>query len=161
MDFSDEGQVRARDRIYLELANRSTLLALHAWVAITVGLAMALTGAPMPIEHDFGPWARMVVGGWAFVFGVIMFIGTVMSYHSLRGWVALVSGTVGLSFWHSLVMFAYIDAAFDAKIVILKPGQHLDPDIVNRGYIPLVYLGYVMLVLTHAVTLILLDRPRR
>lgn len=161
MDPTDKGQIQARDRIYLELANRTTLLALHGWVGILVGLAMAATGAPLPIEEAMGPWARLALGGWGLGFGAILLVGASIGRNRTAGWSALIAGTLGLAFWHALVMMAYADGAFDGGIKFLMPGETLGPDVTNRGYIPFIYLGYVMLVLTHAVTLILLDRPRR
>lgn len=156
-----DSALRAGDQLYLELANRFALLTLHASIGITVGAAMFFTGAPAVVERDFGPWSRTVLGLWAVAFGISLLVGTLKTHFSPAGWVALISGCLGLAFWHSLIMFAYVDAAFDDRIAILMPGEHLDPSVTSRGYIPFIYLGYVTLVVTHAITVILLDRPRR
>lgn len=154
-------ETEARDRVYFELANRSVLMAIHGIVAILIGATMMATGAPAPIEATFGPWSRLVLGGWAVAHGLVIVAGVAISRGRLTGWVALLVGCLGLLVWHATLMLAYGVAAFEDEILILAPGESLAAGVVNRGYIPFVYLGYVMLVGAHLITLLRLGPPRR
>lgn len=160
-DRTSELERRAHDRVLLELMNRTAMTTVHGTALFVIGLMMALTGAPAPIENAWGPWSRLILGLTAMVIGMTILYGATETDNDRRGWVAL---TVGFAFgmlWHLGLAIVYAIAAFQSQMVILMPGQSLDPSITNRGYIPWIYLGYVALTLIHARTVWRLGPPPR
>lgn len=154
-------QERAHKRIVLELGNRTAMLCVHGGLLLVVGLMMALTGAPRPTEDWFGPWSRLVVGGSGLLAGAVILVGVALTDESTRGWRTQVAGTSMAALWHLGLTATYAFAAITERMEILAPGESLADGVVNRGYIPFIYLGYEMLVVIHAVTLARLGPPPR
>ena len=152
---------RAHRRIVLELENRTLMLCVHGGILIVLGLMMALTGAPAPTEDWYGPWSRLVVGGAGMAIGLTTLVGVALTDESRVGYASMMVGTVMAAFWHGGLSLTYAYAVATQKMALLSPGEPLDTAITNRGYIPFVYLGYVLLVCIHASTLVRLGPPPR
>lgn len=152
---------RAHKRIVLEIQNRTLMLCVHGLILMLVGLMMATTGAPLVTEEWFGPWSRIVVGSWAIVAGAVSIFGVALSDDIRLGWRSMLVGSLAGGLWHLGLASTYGWAAITTKMSILLPGEPLGSDIVSRGYIPFIYLGYVLLIAIHAVTLIRLGPPPR
>jgi hypothetical protein len=152
---------RAKQRIVLELENRTMMLCIHGFILLVLGLMMALTGAPAPTEAWYGPWSRLVVGGIGILIGLTILVGVALTDESPRGYVSQVVGTLLAALWHLGLSSTYAFAAITERMELLAPGEPLSVTVTNRGYIPFVYLGYVMLISLHARTLIKLGRPPR
>lgn len=152
---------RAQHRIVLELQNRIGMLCVHGGILLMIGLMMILTGAPAPAEDWWGPWARLLLGGLALAAGGTLLVGVAVSDETRGGWLAMVFGTLTACLWHVGLTLTYTYAAATEKMQILAPGEPLSEAVTSRGYIPLVYLGYVLLVLIHHVTLVRLGPPPR
>lgn len=160
-DRSSELEKRAYERIMLELTNRTQMMAVHGTLLFAIGLMMAITGAPAPIEATSGPWSRILLGGAAMAIGLTVLYGTAQTDNTQRGWLALLTGFGFGVAWHASLSLAYAVAAMQAPMAVLAPGEVLDTLITNRGYIPLVYLGYVLLTLIHLRTVWRLGPPPR
>lgn len=152
---------RAKQRIVLELENRTLMLCVHGGILMILGLMMALTGAPAPTESWYGPWSRLAVGGIGMGTGAALLVGVALTDDSRRGYVAQVAATVMAAFWHLGLSATYAYAAATQKMELLAPGEPLSEAITNRGYIPFVYLGYVLLVGLHVRTLVSIGPPPR
>lgn len=159
--MTTRAQERAAHRIVLELQNRAAMLATHGGILASVGLMMVLTGGPAPAEAWFGPWARLVYGGGALVGGIVLLVGVARGDDDRRGWAASLLGAAAACIWHLGLTATYVYAVLQEHHQLLAPGEPLGADVISRGYIPLVYLGYVMLTLIHAVTLARLGPPPR
>jgi len=152
---------RAHKRIVLELQNRIGMLCVHGGILLMIGMMMILTGAPAPAEDWWGPTARLALGGAAMIGGAVLLVGTALGDDSRRGWSMMVVGSVLAGLWHLGLTFTYAYAAATARMEILSPGEPLSEAVTSRGYIPLVYFGYVLLVLIHSITLVRLGPPPR
>lgn len=152
---------RAHRRIVLELENRTLMLLTHGGMLLVLGLMMVLTGAPRPTEEWFGPWSRLVVGGAGMLCGLTALVGVALTDDSRRGYRLLLAGTISGMVWHVGLSLTYAWAVSESRLEILAPGEALDSAISNRGYIPFVYLGYVLLIGIHARTLVKLGPPPR
>lgn len=152
---------RAQHRIVLELQNRIGMLCVHGGILLMIGMMMILTGAPAPTEGWWGPWSRLVLGGAAMAGGMTLLVGTARSDDSWGGWMMMTVGSALGALWHVGLTATYSYAATTEKMQILSPGEPLSEAVTSRGYIPLVYLGYVLLVLIHFVTLVRLGPPPR
>jgi hypothetical protein len=141
MGKHDDLTARAHERIVLELRNRTGLQILHALFGILVGLAIALTGAPAPIEDLFGPWGRVVLGFGLALTGLVILIGSALTDNSRCGWAALTFGSIVLIGWHTLLCTTYAKATFDSPLFIIPLGSPItDPSAGYRAYIPFVYM---------------------
>ena len=160
MDHSDL-EKRAYERIMLELTSRTAMMMTHGILLALIGFTMALTGAPAPIEASWGPWSRLALGAVAVASGAVIIFGAAETDNEHAGWLALSVGFTSGLLWHAGLSIAYMVAALQAKIVILSPGADLSSEITSRGYIPLVYLGYVILTGIHARTVWKLGPPPR
>lgn len=152
---------RAHKRIVLELQNRAAMLAIHGGILVGIGLMMMLTGGPAPSEAWFGPWSRLLLGGAAVFGGGVLLVGVARGDDDRPGWYAMVVGVILACLWHLGLAGTYVYAVATEHLVLLSPGEALDPWITSRGYIPLVYLGYVLLTIVHATTLLRLGPPPR
>lgn len=152
---------RAHRRIVLELENRTLMLCVHGGVLLILGLMMMFTGAPAPMEAWYGPWSRLVVGGTGFLIGAATLVGVALTDESRRGYSAMLVGTILAALWHAGLSLTYAYAASTSRMELLAPGEPLSAAVTQRGYIPFVYLGYVLLVSIHAVTLARLGPPPR
>ena len=152
---------RAQHRIVLELQNRIGMLCVHGGILLMIGMMMILTGAPAPAEDWWGPFARLVLGGMAMLGGAVLLVGTARGDDSRWGWSMMTIGTALAAAWHVGLTLTYTYAAATERMVILAPGEPLSEAVTSRGYIPLVYLGYVLLVLIHCATLVRLGPPPR
>lgn len=152
---------RAYERIMLELTNRTAMMVVHGTLLLLVGLTMSITGAPAPLEGAFGPWARILLGGSAMLIGWVILFGAAETDNDMAGWRALVVGFVGALMWHVALAVTYAVAAWQAPMALLLPGETLGAAITNRGYIPLIYVGYVMLTGIHLRTVWKLGPPPR
>lgn len=152
---------RATRRVTLELENRAGMLCVHGGILLMIGLMMALTGAPAPTEDWFGPWSRLAMGGFAMASGAVLLWGVAAGDERKGGWLAMTLGTGGACWWHVGLTATYAYAAIVGRMEILAPGEPLSEAITSRGYIPLVYLGYVLLLMIHNVTLLRLGPPPR
>lgn len=152
---------RAQHRIVLELQNRIGMMCVHGGILLMIGMMMILTGAPAPAEGWWGPYARLVLGGAAMIGGSVLLIGTARGDDSWWGWAMMTIGSALAAAWHVGLTATYTYAAATERMVILAVGETLGETVTSRGYIPLVYLGYVLLVLIHCVTLVRLGPPPR
>ena len=152
---------RAQRRIVLELENRVLMLCIHGGILLVLGLMMALTGAPAPTEAWYGPWSRLFIGGAGITIGLITLIGVALTDESPRGYALQAGGTITAALWHLGLASTYAYAAVTERMALLAPGEPLSTAVTNRGYIPFVYLGYVLLISLHARTLVCLGRPPR
>lgn len=160
MDTSDLEQ-RAYERIMLELTARTQMMLVHGVMLTLIGLTMVATGAPAPIEAAWGPWSRMILGGAAVAIGLLVLFGSARTDNDHTGWRALTVGfTLGM-IWHAGLALSYAVAAIGAPMSILIPGEILSSTVTNRGYIPLVYVGYVTLTAIHSRTVWKLGPPPR
>lgn len=160
MDVSELEQ-RAYDRIMLELTARTAMMFTHGALLVMIGLMMALTGAPAPIEDAWGPWSRLAIGLSAVVIGLTILFGAAETDIEPAGWGALVVGFATGMLWHVGLVVSYAMAAVDSRVMLLGPGEVLDASISSRGYIPLIYIGYVALTLIHLRTIWKLGPPPR
>lgn len=160
-DRTSELEKRAYERIMLELTNRTAMMTVHGTLLFLVGLTMAVTGAPAPIEAAWGPWSRVFIGGAAIIIGIIILFGTIETDNHPAGWKALLAGFSLGVLWHLGVSTAYAIAAIQARMAVLVPGEDLSSTITNRGYIPLIYLGYFLLTGIHLRTVWKLGPPPR
>ena len=71
------------------------------------------------------------------------------------------AGSILAGIWHVGLALTYAYAATTERMAILSPGEPLDVAITNRGYIPFVYMGLMLLICIHARTLVLLGPPPR
>ena len=160
-DRTSELERRAYERIVLELTARTWMMVVHGVILILVGLTMSVTGSPAPIEAAWGPWSRTLIGGAAMVIGSIILVGAARTDNDGAGWKALLAGFGAGMLWHLGLSAAYAVAAIRAEMAILMPGEILDASVTNRGYIPLIYLGYVLLTGIHLRTVWKLGPPPR
>lgn len=160
-DRTSELEKRAYERIMLELTNRTAMMTVHGTMLILIGLTMAITGSPAPIELAWGPWSRVAIGGAAVVIGSGILVGAALTDNSPTGWRALLVGFGLGMLWHLGISVAYVVAVAQTRMAVLAPGEVLDSGITNRGYIPLVYLGYVLLTAIHLRTVRRLGPPPR
>lgn len=158
---TSELERRAFDRIMLELTNRTFIMAIHGTLLFAVGLMMAITGAPSPIEESFGPWSRIVLGLSAMASGSLILFGAAETDNTAPGWAALLAGFGSGMLWHLGLATAYATAALSSDMMILEPGAPFDPSVTSRGYIPLIYVGYVLLTSVHLRTVWKLGPPPR
>lgn len=152
---------RAQHRIVLELQNRVGMLCVHGGILLTIGLMMLITGGPAPAAYWFGSSARLTLGGFATLVGFTILVGTARGDNDRWGWPLMVVGTFGAILWHLALAAVYAYAASVERLMVLSPSELLAPDITSRGYIPLVYFGYLLLVTIHSVTLVRLGPPPR
>lgn len=152
---------RAHQRIVVELENRTLMLCTHGGVLLVLGLMMALTGAPAPTEAWYGPWSRLVVGGAGLIIGALMLVGVARTDDTHLGYRALLTSTLLATIWHAGLALTYAYAAATQKMALLAPGEPLSTSITNRGYIPFIYLGLMLLVSVHLRTLLRLGPPPR
>lgn len=146
MDPSERAFEHVRD----EMTARRILISIHASFGITVGLAMILTGAPVPLEVWFGTWTRYALGTLGIIGGLTIVIGLILGDACCRGWRALLAGMSIHAVWQSIVLVAYTTAASQAKPpIILGLGQAADPANLGRVYIPFVYLTLFLLACAH------------
>lgn len=64
-----------RDAFDRERRRRMTLLALHAYKGIVVGLLLMWFGGPALFENEVGSWTRLLLGWWALLGGATLFVG--------------------------------------------------------------------------------------
>lgn len=152
---------RAAHRVELELQNRVGMLCVHGGILVAIGLMMVLTGAPIPAEEWYGWPARYVMGGAALLAGVTLLIGVAKGDDDYRGWVLMVGGTAAACLWHIALVSLYSYSATTEDMALLSVGEAIPDGITSRAYIPLVYLGYVMLTVIHNATLVRLGPPPR
>lgn len=160
-EHASELEKRAYERVLLELTNRSLIMGIHGALLVLVGMTMAITGAPAPIEATFGPWSRIMLGGAAVLTGLTILLGSALTDNLLGGWLAQVTGFATGLFWHLAIAVTYTIAAAEVPMATLDPGQVLASDVTNRGYIPLIYLGYVALTAVNLRTVWKLGPPPR
>lgn len=150
---------RAIERVRLELVTRKFMVMVLALIGVWVGITMCLTGAPAFIETWFSPWSRYVVGGGAFLAGLTVSIGGMMTDRRPPGWWTQVIGLAALTIWYFGMSVAYLGLFMLEGAPFAAPGEPLDPSNSGRGYVPLVYLGLMILTATPLVTMLRLARP--
>lgn len=160
MDTSDL-EKRAYERVMLELTARTLMMQVHGVMLAMLGLMMIITGAPAPIEADWGPWSRLALGGAAIGIGLTVLFGSAETDNEPAGWRALMIGFGSGMLWHLGLALAYTISVLGSRVQILSPGEILDASITSRGYIPLIYLGYVLLTSIHLRTVWKLGPPPR
>lgn len=160
MDHS-ELEKRAYERIMLELTARTAMMFVHGAMLAMIGLTMVVTGAPSPIEAAWGPWSRIALGGAALVIGAVILFGAAETDNDPAGWRALMLGFGGGMLWHAVLAGSYAVAAYQTQMAFLLPGETLSASVTSRGYIPLIYLGYVLLTALHFRTVWKLGPPPR
>lgn len=152
---------QAIERVRLELVARKFMVMILALVAVWVGIAMMLTGAPSFLEGWFSPWSRYAVGSIAFMTGLLTSIGGSMTDQKPGGWWTQVVGLTGLCAWYAGMGIAYIGLVISEGFTWAGLGEALDPSSSGRAYVPIVYLGLMIMTATPLVTMLRLGRPRR
>jgi hypothetical protein len=150
---------RAVQRIRLEMMALRFSITMLAVTTVWIGIAMILGGAPSFIEGWFSPWSRYLVGGWAFVSGLLTSAGALIGDDRRRGWWAQVVGLAGMTSWYIGMSVAYVCLAFTEGVHILGWGEPLMAGQSGRGYVGLVYLGLAFVTGGPLVTLLRIARP--
>lgn len=134
------------------LQARNRLLLIHALIGLEVGLFIILTGGPGPVEHAFGPWARVALGLQAMIPGALILAAVAVSLGRRAGaWMALF-GVLGLLVWQMTMTVIYAIQAFqDGAFVGL--GEEMPPDAA-LAYVPWVYINLALLMVVHLIEII-------
>lgn len=149
------------ERIRLELVTRKFMVMVLGLIAAWVGLAIMLTGAPSFIEAWFSPWSRFYVGGVAEAAGLTVVLGGLAGDLRRSGWWTQVVGLGLLVAWYAGLGGSYAVLVAQEGIDIVAPGQPLASVDAGRAYVPLVYLGLMLLTLTPLVTMLRLGQPAK
>lgn len=156
--MTDQQPDQSIERVRLELVTRRFMVQMLALTCVWTGIAIIATGAPSFIEGWLSPWSRYLIGGWAFTFGLIASVGGMVGDQRWRGWWTQVIGLVGLVLWYFGMGAAYVGLVLTETVQFVGPGEPLDPSVSGRGYVPLIYLGLMMMTATPLVTMLRLVR---
>lgn len=147
------------ERVRLELVTRKFMVTVLAMIAVWVGIAIMLTGAPNFIEDWFSPWSRYCVGGVAFFSGIVTSIGGLEGDETKAGWRIQVIGLTTLTLWYLCMSAAYVGLVTMQGLPIVAPGEPLPDGVTGRGYVPIVYAGLMVMTATPLATLFRLGSP--
>lgn len=150
---------RSVERVRLELVGRKFMVTVLALIGVWVGVAMILTGAPNFIEDWFSPWSRYFVGGAAFLAGLLTSVGGAFRDDRRAPWWCQVIGLALLVLWYGALGAAYVGLTAQQGLAFVGPGEPLPEGITGRGYVPLVYLGLMVMTATPLATMLKLRRP--
>lgn len=153
------GRDRERE-LLVWLNSRTVALTLYGLMGIEVGAATVATGAGPLLEDLFGTWIRLVIGGVAFVGGLLTFAGSLKGDRTYCGWWATLLGSFMLATWALGGCVSYAAVTAQTGIDFLWPWEPVSPD-VGRLATPLFYQSILLLILLHVVTLLRLGRPDR
>jgi hypothetical protein len=149
------------ERIRLELVTRKFMVILLGLTAAWVGLAIMVTGAPSFIEDWFSPWSRFYVGGVAEAAGLTVVLGGMVGDLRRSGWWTQVTGLALLVLWYAGLGASYAVLVFQQGVDIVGPGEHLPSTESGRAYVPMVYLGLMLMTATPLVTMLRIGRPTK
>lgn len=152
---------QAIERVRLELVTRKFMVMALALIAVWVGLTMCLTGAPSFMENWFSPWSRYLIGAGAFLSGLIVSLGGVMTDLRRVGWWTQVVGLTMLTAWYLGMAGGYVGLVVSEGVFWAAPGRALDPASTGRAYVVVVYLGLALMAAIPLITMLRLGRPAR
>lgn len=158
MDAQEE-VARSVERVRLELSTRKLMIMMMALTGVLTGAAIMLTGAPNFIEEWFSPWSRYLVGGSAFAAGLTTTVGGFIGDRVRVGWWTQIAGLFGLAAWNASMAAAYLAVVIRQGAGFVGPGEPLAADVTGRGYVPILYLGLMVVIMVPMVTMIRLRRP--
>jgi hypothetical protein len=151
----------AVDRLRHELEVRERIVMVMGVTASWVGIAIILMGAPDFLEDWFSPWSRYVLGGWAFVAGLLASSGLILGDCHRRGWLYQVIGLSMMVVWQLTMAACYVGRVLDQGIFLARPGQPLNEGVTGRGYVPFLYIGLTLGTLVPLIAMIRNGRPTR
>ena len=130
---------------------RYTLLRIHAWMAIIVGVTVLFTGTAQIFEITFGTWTRPALGGLALVAGSTLLAGIDSRGGSKRHLVEM-AGLAMKTLWDIAMSLGFVLAIWQYGAIEFRMPWDLgviDP-LQPRPYGPFIYLGlFSMITIVH------------